>query len=168
MKALILLLSVMLVSFPVANAEVYKWVDENGNVFFSDSPPPKQKTEEVRIQGAPTPSPQRAGSATPAEPDSEEEAAKEPSDRKICSKAIRNISRYAPAWERKIKAKMPEMSAEERETAEQSLVQLRDNVQKVKTGLNQCVAEMADAIHRGKTECMANAQNDTMAMICVM
>jgi hypothetical protein len=158
----------MLVSFTVANAEVYKWVDEDGNVFFSDSPPPKQKTEEVRIQGASTPSSQRSGSTAQREPDTKEETVEEPSDREMCSKAIRNLRRYAPAWERKIKEKMPDMTPEERAGAEQSLVQLKRNVQKVKTGMNQCVAEMDDAVHRGKTECMANAENDTMAMFCVM
>lgn len=168
MKALIILLSMMLVSFSTANAEVYKWVDEDGNVHFSDSPPPKQKTEEVRIQGGSTPSPQRAASTAARETASGDAAADGPSDREVCSKAIRNISRYAPAWERKIKAKMPEMAPDERKRAEQSLVQLRSNVRKVKTGMNQCIAEMSDASHRGKTECMANAENDTAAMVCVM
>lgn len=167
-KALILLLSTMLVSFSVANAEVYKWVDENGNMHFSDSPPPKQKTEEVRIQGASAPSPQRTASAAVRQPDAGDGVAAGPSDREVCSKAIRNISRYAPAWERKIKAKMPDMAPDERARAEQSLVELRDNVKKVKTGMNQCIAEMSDSAHRGKTECMANAENDTAAMFCVM
>lgn len=168
MKAVILLLSMLLGSFTVANAEVYKWVDEDGSVHFSDSPPPKQKTEEVRMQGASTPSPQRLASARSSEPASAAGTAEEPSAREICSKAIRNLRRYSPAWERKIEAKMPDMSPDERERAEQSLVQLRNNVQKVKTGVSQCVAEMDDAVHRGKTECMANAEDDTTAMFCVM
>lgn len=168
MKAIIVLLGMMLMSFSVANAEVYKWVDEDGNVHFSDSPPPKQKTEEVRIQGASSPSPQRAASTTARQPAPRDAATEGPSDREVCSKAIRNISRYAPAWERRIIEKMPEMAPDERQRAEESLVQLKSNVQKVKQGMNQCIAEMSDASHRGKTECMANAENDTAALICVM
>lgn len=168
MKALVLLVSMMLVSLTVANAEVYKWVDENGNIHFTDTPPPLQRTEEVKIQNAPTPVPQRSGSAIAEPPDSEEGVEEESSDRKICTGAIRNLRKYAPAWERKIRAKMPDMSPEEQESAEQSLAQLNNNIRRLKSGMSQCVKDMDDAVHRGKAECMANAENDTMAMFCVM
>lgn len=168
MKALLLLACMMLAGLPVANAEVYKWVDEDGNVHFTDTPPPKQKTEEVKIQRAATPTPQAAGSVAETESEAEEKAAEEPSDRELCSNAVRNLRRFVPAWERKIKAKMPDMAPEEREAAEQSLVQLKNNMRRLNSGVSQCVKEMDNSVHRGKTECMANAQNDTMAMFCVM
>ena len=40
-----------------AHAEVYKWVDADGNVHFSDTPPPnpEQEAEEVKIQSASSP-----------------------------------------------------------------------------------------------------------------
>lgn len=30
-----------------AHAEIYKWVDKDGNVHYSDQPPPEQKSEEI-------------------------------------------------------------------------------------------------------------------------
>ena len=38
----------------MAFAEIYKWVDENGNVHYSDAPPLSTKTENVRVQSAPS------------------------------------------------------------------------------------------------------------------
>lgn len=32
------------------NAEIYKWIDDNGNVHFTDKPPANQKTEEVELK----------------------------------------------------------------------------------------------------------------------
>ena len=168
MKALILLVCLMFAGLPIANAGVYKWVDEDGNVHFSDTPPPKQKTEEVKIQRAATPVEPSAGAVAANEDETQEEVEEEASDRELCSKAVRNLRRFVPAWERKIRAKMPEMEPGERQAAEQSLVQLKNNMRRLNSGVNQCVREMDNSVHRGKTECMANAQNDTMAMFCVM
>lgn len=167
-KILLLLVCLMFAGLPVANAEVYKWVDEDGNVHFTDTPPPKQKTEEVKIQLAATPTEHGAGSVTANVDETKEEAEEESSDRELCSKAVRNLRRFAPAWERKIRAKMPDMPPDEREAADQSLVQLKNNMRRLNSGVSQCVREMDNSVHRGKTECMANAQNDTMAMFCVM
>ena len=168
MKALLLSACILLAALTAANAEVYKWVDEEGNVHFTDTPPPKQQTEEVRIHGAATSTPQDSRSVTASEADEEEEAVEGPSDRELCSSAVRNLRRFVPAWERKIKAKMPDMPPEEREAAEQSLAQLENNMRRLNSGVSQCVKEMDNSVHRGKTECMANAENDTMAMFCVM
>jgi len=33
---------------------IHKWVDDNGNVHYSDSPPTKSKSENVRVQSAPS------------------------------------------------------------------------------------------------------------------
>lgn len=168
MKILLLLVCLMFAGLPVANAEVYKWVDEDGNVHFTDTPPPKQKTEEVKIQRAATPVEPRAGGVVANADEPEAETEEGAGDRELCSKAVRNLRRFVPAWERKIKAKMPDMAPEEREAAERSLVQMKNNMRRLNTGVNQCVREMSNSVHRGKTECMANAQDDTMAMFCVM
>ena len=37
------------ITFP-ANAEIYKWVDESGNVHFTDSPPKDKSSEEITLQ----------------------------------------------------------------------------------------------------------------------
>ena len=40
-----------LLSFPsFAASEIYRWKDHNGNVIFSDSPPPGSNAEEVRLK----------------------------------------------------------------------------------------------------------------------
>lgn len=33
---------------------IHKWVDENGSVHYSDSPPAKTKSESIRVQSAPS------------------------------------------------------------------------------------------------------------------
>lgn len=168
MKTFLLLVCLVFAGLPLANAEVYKWVDEDGNIHFTDTPPPKQKTEEVKIQRAATPTAPTAGSVTADLDEMEQEAEEGPSDRELCSRAVSNLRRFVPAWERKIKAKMPDMEPGEREAAEQSLLQLKNNMRRLSSGVSQCVKEMDNSVHRGKTECMANAENDTMAMFCVM
>ncbi len=40
-----------------ATAEVYRWVDEQGNVHFGDKPPASEAVDEVKIRKAPTPVP---------------------------------------------------------------------------------------------------------------
>ena len=39
----------LITSASVVNAKVYKWVDENGQVHFTNTPPPKKKITEVKI-----------------------------------------------------------------------------------------------------------------------
>jgi hypothetical protein len=165
-KAVVFLISMILASITVAHAEVYKWVDEEGNVHFTDAPPPKQKTEEVKIDRAPTPP--VAASSSSSWDDSDEESENGPSDRELCTGAMRNLRRYAPVWERKVRAKMPQMSDEKREEAERGLTKMNSNISRMQNSMGQCVKNMDKSSHRNKTECMANAANDTMAMYCVM
>lgn len=42
-----LLLGVLLLAAPYARAELYKWVDEAGNVVYTDKPPPDAKVEVI-------------------------------------------------------------------------------------------------------------------------
>lgn len=56
----ILLLAVFLALSPVALAQLYKWVDKDGRVFYSDQPPPSQPSQQIRVapppdKGAPQP-----------------------------------------------------------------------------------------------------------------
>ncbi len=59
-------LAALLVFAGPAHADVYKWVDENGSVHFSDTPPPKgRNAERMNLDDAPVstvkfPSPQSA------------------------------------------------------------------------------------------------------------
>lgn len=170
MKLFALSLSLLLVGYSVANAEVYKWVDANGNTHYSDSPPPKQETEKVKIDKASTPGANRVyyGSAGTSEAASGADEPKQVSDRATCSKAIRNLRRFAPAWERKIRAKMPRMSTEKRAEAERTLGEMKQNVAELQSAMGQCVSEMNDPANKRKTQCMADATDDTVAMFCVL
>ena len=58
----------------VAQAKVYKWVDENGKVVFSQTPPPDSiQAEEVKVDAPPPASaPKPADKAQAAEPVSKE------------------------------------------------------------------------------------------------
>lgn len=46
----VLLFSVLCLSLatPIVSGEIYKWTDQNGNVVFSDTPPPPGVTREIR------------------------------------------------------------------------------------------------------------------------
>ncbi|MGV6825687.1 MAG: DUF4124 domain-containing protein, partial [bacterium] len=35
---------------------LYKWVDDDGNVQYSDKPPPNQQVQEIKVDKAPIPS----------------------------------------------------------------------------------------------------------------
>lgn len=49
-KLLVAFAFVAMTSLPaLTQAEIYKWVDENGNVHFTDQPPIDKKTEQVTI-----------------------------------------------------------------------------------------------------------------------
>lgn len=51
MRTAIPLLLTCLLASPFAGAEIYKWVDENGRMHFSDSPPGEgRQAEEVKIK----------------------------------------------------------------------------------------------------------------------
>ena len=45
---------VLVVSTSLNAGTIHKWVDENGNVHYGDAPPVKTKTENVRVQAAPS------------------------------------------------------------------------------------------------------------------
>ncbi|MFV2031761.1 MAG: DUF4124 domain-containing protein [Gammaproteobacteria bacterium] len=46
----------LLITFyaPLGAGEILKWTDENGNVFYGDTPPIEAKTERIRVIGAPS------------------------------------------------------------------------------------------------------------------
>jgi len=49
-----LIIGFWVLSLPAANS-IYKWVDEDGSIHYSDQPPPQlHKTEKVRIESAPS------------------------------------------------------------------------------------------------------------------
>ena len=48
MKNLVLLFSLLIIAIP-SSAEIYKWVDEEGHVHFSDKKPQNQAVLEVQV-----------------------------------------------------------------------------------------------------------------------
>jgi hypothetical protein len=83
----------------LAQAAVYKWVDEKGRVHYSANPPPSAPATEVRIRPAPPTAgqPQSQGAAQPeAGQDGQPAAAAEPASReealrKNCEIARNNL-----------------------------------------------------------------------------
>jgi len=63
---------VLVVSTSLNAGTIHKWVDENGNVHYGDAPPAKTKSENVRVQSAPS----NPGKPLPrlGTPDSDKEA----------------------------------------------------------------------------------------------
>lgn len=75
-----------------ANAEVYKWVDENGKVQFGDQPPTGSKTVKIKAPPAPPPSaapaPVAAAAKKPAPSAKEQAADKAKADNDKANKEI--------------------------------------------------------------------------------
>ena len=49
-----LIFVLLLVSASLHAGSIHKWVDENGNVHYGDAPPAETKSENVRVQSAPS------------------------------------------------------------------------------------------------------------------
>ena len=49
-----MILLALLASMPLHAGAIKKWVDEEGNVHYGDAPPVSAKTQDVRVQAAPT------------------------------------------------------------------------------------------------------------------
>jgi len=49
-----LICALMLVTLPLQAGAIKKWVDEDGNVHYGDSPPASAKTENIRVLSAPS------------------------------------------------------------------------------------------------------------------
>ncbi len=160
MRTLILAMAVLLAT-PAAQAEVYKWVDKDGTVHFTDKPPPNQETEEVKLDNAQGRSVASSSATTEADPDAA------PADRELCDKAIRNLRRFTPVWERKIRERMPQMAAQERQQAEQALADLKKDLREA-GNLAECVNDLADSTNRRNAQCLANAPDADTAMFCVI
>ncbi len=63
-----------------ASDNVYRWVDEQGNVHFGDKPPEKTQAEVVDIQPGPAISSQRVAEAAPATTDAQPSRAQQQRD----------------------------------------------------------------------------------------
>ena len=162
MKPFVLMLAAFLAMTTAAHAEVYKWVDEDGNMHFTDTPPPKQKTEEVKIDKAPSGSANYTSTRDPAD------KASAADDRALCAKAVSNLSRFSAVWERKIRAKMPGMEPSEKASAEKALRELKADIQEARKDMSQCTKDLDNGDNRSAAECIANAPNADAAMFCVL
>ena len=77
----LLFISVLVLLSTTANAKIYKWVDENGSVHFSDKPY-SQDAKEVNVQGTGI-SVQKSEAVLKAEKDREEKRQKETTKTKL-------------------------------------------------------------------------------------
>ena len=162
MKLLLLTLASLLAMGTAAHAEVYKWVDEDGTVHFTDTPPPQQQTEEVKIDSSPGSSRNFTSTRDPGD------KASIANDRALCAKAVSNLGRFSLEWERRIRAKMPSMAPAEKASAEQALRELKANIQEARRDMSQCTTDLDNDENRAAAECIANAPNADAAMFCVL
>lgn len=63
MRKDIVIAALLLAASGMAQAEVYKWVDANGRVVFSDQPPPGKKVDKVKVYPGGAQVPRQAASA---------------------------------------------------------------------------------------------------------
>ncbi len=161
MRFLTVILAAMLIVPTTTLAEVYKWVDEDGTVHFTDKPPPNQEAEEVKLDNAEGRSAATSGGAKDVEADAD------PADLELCDKAISNLRRFTPVWERKIRERMPQMAPQERQQAEQALAELKQDLRNAGS-LEECVSDMADQTNRRNAHCLANVPDADTAMFCVL
>ncbi|HUV21654.1 MAG TPA: DUF4124 domain-containing protein [Gammaproteobacteria bacterium] len=45
---------ILVISSSLSAGTIHKWVDDNGSVHYSDAPPAKTKSENIRVQSAPS------------------------------------------------------------------------------------------------------------------
>jgi len=50
MKDYILLFMALFIISPIAIAEIFKWIDDEGNVHFTDNPPERAKTKKIKLK----------------------------------------------------------------------------------------------------------------------
>lgn len=66
MRKDIVIAALLLAACGMAQAEVYKWVDANGRVVFSDQPPPGKKVDKIKVYPGGVQAPRQAASAPAA------------------------------------------------------------------------------------------------------
>ena len=54
--------------FGIANAQVYKWVDEHGKVHYGDRPPQQERASQITVRKSPSVPAQQAGEEHPSAP----------------------------------------------------------------------------------------------------
>ena len=93
MLVLILTIFTSLNSTSLNAGEIHKWVDDKGSTNYSDAPPAKTKSQNVRVQSAPS----DPGKALPRlnSPDSSDEATQ--SEQKVSEEQSANICASAKA-----------------------------------------------------------------------
>jgi len=98
-----------------ASAQVYKWVDKDGKVMYSDSPPPTAQSKQLNINTAPpTPSPSPAAAAAAASAGKGTDAsAKDPQD---AAKKSEEAAKLAAANEVRCKQATIEFDTMQQET----------------------------------------------------
>jgi hypothetical protein len=113
-------------------AEIYKWVDKDGKVQYSDTPPPAGQAKQLNIQSAPA----SPGAAQPTFVEKEKESLKRAADQKDASKkeedseklaaqkeeacrnataALRGLDMQIPIWRTDASGERSYLSDEQRE-----------------------------------------------------
>jgi len=144
-----------------ASAEVYKWVDEDGNVHFGDRPPDTEQHETVGVTTARDGSTQSDNLTSIAGKEGVAGA------KNTCDRAARNFKRFLPQLERLAMdgAKGQATDAELKEL-KSSFVEMR----KISTSefSQECVAEYdSDPQAKAMADCFGNSDDVLSASMCL-
>ncbi len=158
-------------SMTASYADVYKWVDENGNVHFGDRPPEQAASEEVSISDSRLGTPIRASAQSSAtgSADSEssaESGGKQPT-RKLCARAAGNFRRFLPELERlAMDGAKAQASAAEIAELKSGFAQMR-KVSSVEF-TKECIAAYdTDPEAKAMADCFGNSDDVMMASLCM-
>lgn len=130
MKRLSVAISLALCMALPASAQMYKWVDANGKVQYSDKPPPSNvKTEKLRA-ASPAPSAPAASEAKGQEP---KDAAKDGAPKDAAKAGPKTVAEQEQAFR---KRKTDEAKAREKQTQEETIARDRaENCKRAKAAL---------------------------------
>ncbi len=161
----------------ISQAQVYKWVDEEGNVHFGDRPPESQQqsSEEVKVASQSFSREASVPSTRPTDRSSSETSDRSGSTSRagaegtaeLCSRAGRNFRRFVP----KMESMAMERAKGQASTAE--LKEMKEQFSKLKRisqseFTKECTADYAsDQSAKAVADCFADSKDVMSASLCV-
>lgn len=148
-----------------AKGSVYKWVDEEGNVHYTSTPPPDQKAEDTGIRNDTTKSDE------PAEDNRQNAAAGNDSKAprvnvgQRCAQARKNVNRGVDEWLESAKEGLSRGNTQERH--DKGVAEF----ERFRTGINRQLASCPstygrDEGYRKMVDCLANLAHPSNFMSC--
>lgn len=150
----------MVITGPVG-AEIYKWVDQDGNVHFSDSPPVQEEHEQVEVREDVSRQSRRTDVAGDSDGDGTNLAQR-------CNSAGRNLKRLGPQLQSMALSGAREANASASEIAELQRGFAELNNTSVAEFSRECRREYhSDPQAKALVDCFAEADEVMTAALCM-